>query len=87
MSISPLANQVRSMCSSMPPRYVDLISTPCHRTVPPNVALGHEGMGRVVAVDEDATDERGEPLTVGDQWFLRCSALVVSATDVVVAST
>lgn len=37
------------------------------RTAPPEVALGHEGVGRVFDIDEGATDRRGKPLSVGDR--------------------
>ncbi|MPZ54552.1 MAG: alcohol dehydrogenase catalytic domain-containing protein [Acidimicrobiia bacterium] len=45
----------------------DLHTVLGHRSAPPEVALGHEGVGRVVDIDEGATDQRGRPLSAGDR--------------------
>ncbi|GAB3762549.1 alcohol dehydrogenase catalytic domain-containing protein [Microlunatus parietis] len=48
----------------------DLHTVLGHRSAPPATALGHEGVGRVSAVDPGATDLRGDPLRAGDRVVL-----------------
>lgn len=45
----------------------DLHTVLGHRAAPPNVVLGHEGVGHVIAADDDAVDLRRNPLRVGDR--------------------
>lgn len=45
----------------------DLHTVLGHRPTPDRTALGHEGVGRVVDVDSEATDLRGAPLRSGDR--------------------
>lgn len=48
----------------------DLHTVLGHRSTPPQTALGHEGVGRISAVDPGAVDLRGDPLRVGDRVAL-----------------
>lgn len=45
----------------------DLHTVLGHRPAPPQVVLGHEGVGHILAADDDAVDLRGRSLTVGDR--------------------
>lgn len=45
----------------------DLHTVLGHRSAPPEVALGHEGLGHVIDVDDGAVDLRGAPLSPGDR--------------------
>lgn len=52
---------VAAICGS------DLHTVLGHRSAPPRTALGHEGVGRVAAVDDGRSDFRGAPLRRGDR--------------------